>query len=52
MPTEFVISLQPDEGPDFWKVAHIPSLTFKYWTHEENYIWYKLGDLELLNLQR
>ena len=52
MPTEFVISLQPDEGPDFWKVEHIPSLSFKYWTHEENYIWYKLGDLELLNLQR
>nr|XP_023903386.1 disease resistance protein RPM1-like [Quercus suber] len=24
MPIEFVLSLQPDEGPDFWKVKHIP----------------------------
>uniref|UniRef100_A0A7N2R205 Disease resistance R13L4/SHOC-2-like LRR domain-containing protein n=1 Tax=Quercus lobata TaxID=97700 RepID=A0A7N2R205_QUELO len=26
MPTEFVHSLQPDEGPDFGKVKHIPSV--------------------------
>ena len=32
MPTEFVLSLQPDEGPDFGKVKHIPSVTFWYWT--------------------
>uniref|UniRef100_A0A2N9FGY5 Uncharacterized protein n=1 Tax=Fagus sylvatica TaxID=28930 RepID=A0A2N9FGY5_FAGSY len=25
MPKEFVLSLQPNEGPDFWKVKHIPS---------------------------
>ena len=51
MPTKFVLSLQPDEGPDFWKVEHIPFLTFQYLTHGGNYIWYKLGDLELLNLR-
>ena len=51
MPIEFVLNLQPDEGPDFWKVEHIPFLTFQYWTHGGNYIWYKLGDLELLNLR-
>ena len=28
MPTEFVLSLQPDEGPDFGKVKHIPSVIF------------------------
>ena len=28
MPTEFVLSLQPDEGPDFGKVKHIPSCHF------------------------
>ena len=33
MPTEFVLSLQPDEGPDFGKVKHIPSVTFWYRTH-------------------
>uniref|UniRef100_A0A2N9G8R4 NB-ARC domain-containing protein n=1 Tax=Fagus sylvatica TaxID=28930 RepID=A0A2N9G8R4_FAGSY len=30
MPREFVLSLQPDEGPDFWKVKHIPSVMFLY----------------------
>ena len=34
MPTEFVLSLQPDEGADFGKVKHIPSVTFWYRTHE------------------
>nr|POE57987.1 putative disease resistance rpp8-like protein 4 [Quercus suber] len=29
MPTEFVLSLQPDEGLDFGKVKHIPSVTFR-----------------------
>nr|POF03101.1 putative disease resistance rpp8-like protein 4 [Quercus suber] len=28
MPTEFVLSLQPDEGFNFGKVKHIPSVTF------------------------
>nr|POE57989.1 hypothetical protein CFP56_32763 [Quercus suber] len=23
MPREFVLSMQPDEGPDFWKVKHV-----------------------------
>ena len=48
MPTEFVLSLQPDEGPDFGKVKHIPSVTFGYRTHGENYEGYELGDSELL----
>ena len=30
MSTEFVLSLQQDEGPDFGKVKHIPSVTFWY----------------------
>ena len=53
MPTEFVLSLQPDEGPDFGKVKHIPSVSFWYGIHGINYKSYKLGDSELLKrLQR
>ena len=48
MPTEFVLSLQPDEGPDFGKVKHIPSITFGYKTHGIYYEIYNLGDSELL----
>ncbi|KAM4102580.1 hypothetical protein ACJW30_06G011900 [Castanea mollissima] len=48
MPTEFVLSLQPDEGPNFGKVKHIPSITFWYRTRGEYYRSNKLGDSELL----
>nr|POE88643.1 putative disease resistance rpp8-like protein 4 [Quercus suber] len=48
MPTEFVLSLQPDEGPDFGKVKHIPFVIFWYRTHGNYYESYKLGDSELL----
>nr|POE73517.1 hypothetical protein CFP56_33939 [Quercus suber] len=48
MPNEFVLSLQPDEGPDFGKVKHIPSVTFCYRTHGNYYKSYKLGDSKLL----
>ncbi|KAK4575633.1 hypothetical protein RGQ29_026552 [Quercus rubra] len=48
MPTEFVLSLQPDKGPDFGKVKHIPFVTFWYRTQGENYEGYELGDSELL----
>ena len=48
MPTEFVLSLQPDEGPNFGKVEHIPSVTFWYRTEGKNYDGYDLGELELL----
>ena len=52
MPIEFVLSLQPDEGLDFGKVKHIPSVTFWYRTHGENYTWYTLGNSALLNSLR
>nr|POF03100.1 hypothetical protein CFP56_43228 [Quercus suber] len=29
MPTEFVLSLQPNEGPNFGKIKHISSVTFR-----------------------
>ena len=45
---EFVLSMQPDEGPDFWKVKHIPFVYFYYRTKGENYKWYKIGHPELL----
>ena len=48
MPTEFVLSLQPDEGPDFGKVKHIPRVEFWYWTQGEQSYGYNLGHTELL----
>ncbi|GMY30877.1 disease resistance protein RPM1-like [Fagus crenata] len=48
MPREFVLSLQPDEGPDFWKVNHIPLVVFLYTNKGQNYKCYKIGDPELL----
>ena len=52
MPTEFVLSLQPDEGPDFGKVKHIPNVEFRYRTQGEKYIWYTLGSSALLKRLR
>uniref|UniRef100_A0A2N9HYD9 Rx N-terminal domain-containing protein n=1 Tax=Fagus sylvatica TaxID=28930 RepID=A0A2N9HYD9_FAGSY len=37
MPREFMLKLQPDEGPDSWKVEHIPYVEFWYRTKGENY---------------
>uniref|UniRef100_A0A2N9F5B9 Disease resistance R13L4/SHOC-2-like LRR domain-containing protein n=1 Tax=Fagus sylvatica TaxID=28930 RepID=A0A2N9F5B9_FAGSY len=48
MPREFVLSLQPGEGPDFWKVKHIPTVDFWYRIKGENYKGYDLGHPELL----
>ena len=48
MPTEFVLSLQPNEGADFGKVKHIPSVTFWYRTHGSYYKSYKLDNSEML----
>ena len=45
---EFVLSLQPDEGPDFGKVEHIPCVEFWYRTHGQQYYGYDLGHSELL----
>ena len=47
MPTDFVLSLQPNEGPDFGKVKHIPFVTFRYSTRGEYYKRYMVGDSEL-----
>ena len=52
MQTEFILSLQPDEGPNFGKVKHIPFVTFWYRTHGEDYIWYTLGNSTLLKRLR
>ncbi|XP_065622564.1 disease resistance protein RPM1-like [Quercus suber] len=48
MPTEFVLSLQPDEGPDFGKVKHIPCVEFWYRIRGAYHKSYKLGNSELL----
>jgi len=52
MPTEFVLSLQPDEGPDFGKVKHIPSVIFWYRTHAVRCIRYPLGNSALVKRLR
>ena len=52
MPTELVLSLQPDEGSNFGKVKHIPFVIFGYRVLGENYHWYKLGNSTLLKRLR
>ena len=52
MPTEFVLSMQPAEGPEFWKVKHIPSVHFLNRIQGERYKIHKLGDPELLELSQ
>ena len=52
MPTDFVLSLQLNEGPDFGKVKHIPFVTFWHRTCGEYYKRYMVGDLELLKRLR
>ena len=49
---EFVLSMQPDEGHDFWKVKHVPSVIFRYRIQGVRCIFYKLGDPELLEILR
>ena len=44
MPIEFELSLQPDKGPDFWKVKHIPSVIFWHRIQGLRYKTYKLGE--------
>ena len=48
MQIEFILSMQPDEGLNFGKIKHIPTVTFWYRTRGEHYIGYKLGDPKLL----
>ncbi|KAM4092096.1 hypothetical protein ACB094_06G011300 [Castanea mollissima] len=52
MPTEFVLSLQPDEDTSFGEIKHIPSVTFSYRIRGIHYKGYKLGDSELLKRLR
>ena len=52
MPTDFFLSFQPNEGPDFGKVKHIPFVTFWHRTRGEYYKRYMVGDLELLKRLR
>ncbi|KAL4618400.1 hypothetical protein ACB092_06G007200 [Castanea dentata] len=49
IPTEFVLSLQQDKGPNFWKVTHVPSVLFWYKIQGLRHKSYKLGDPELLD---
>ena len=44
MPREFVLSMQPYKGPDFWKVEHVSTIRFWFRIHGEKYKTYKIGD--------
>ena len=50
MQNEFVLSMQPKEGHDFWKVEHVSVVIFWYRIQGEQYKTYKLGDSKLLEL--
>ncbi|KAJ9182931.1 hypothetical protein P3X46_006862 [Hevea brasiliensis] len=45
---EFAIEMLPDEGPDYWKVKHIPTVLFSYKITGLNFKYYKLGDSDLV----
>ncbi|GMN64784.1 hypothetical protein TIFTF001_033840 [Ficus carica] len=49
MPAEFVLSMQPNGGSDYWKVKHVPSILFWYRVQGRQYVLCKLGELDLLD---
>ncbi|KAL5570105.1 hypothetical protein UlMin_026680 [Ulmus minor] len=50
VPTELVLSVQPEFGADYWKVKHIPFVSFWFGQVGNLYNVYKLGDPKLLGL--
>lgn len=52
LPREFVLSLQPDGGPHYWKIQHIPSVKFFYKRSVWKFDVYKLGSSDLLQRLR
>ncbi|XP_060973130.1 disease resistance protein RPM1-like [Cannabis sativa] len=50
MSSEFVDGLQPEEGSHYWKVQHVPYVTFWYKSKRDLYDIYKLGESDLLKL--
>lgn len=49
MPSEFVLSMQPDGGSEHWKIEHVPLVLFWYRGQGRSYISYKLGEPALLD---
>ena len=49
MPSEFVLSMLPDGGSEYWKVEHVQSVLFLYRVGGRRYVEYKLGEPELLD---
>ncbi|PON86706.1 NB-ARC domain, LRR domain containing protein [Trema orientale] len=48
MPKQFVVGIQPIEGPDDLKVKHVPSVRFSYRVEGKRNLVYKLGEPDLL----
>ena len=49
MPNDFVLSMQPNGGAEYWKVEHVQCVIFWYRTEGSHYMLYKLGEPELLD---
>ncbi|PON31335.1 NB-ARC domain, LRR domain containing protein [Parasponia andersonii] len=49
MTSEFVLSMQPDGGSNYWKIEHVPSVHFLYKGKGRRYKSYKLGEPGLLD---
>ncbi|PON86712.1 NB-ARC domain, LRR domain containing protein [Trema orientale] len=49
MPSEFVLSMQPDGGSYYSIVEHVPSVLFWYRVKGRRYVLYKLGEPDLLD---
>ena len=49
---EFILSMQPDGGQDYWKVKNITTVRFKYRIKGEQYQMYKLSVSDLLERLR
>lgn len=50
MPREFAAGLQPDGGPNYWKIQHVSSVKFWYKVDGMTYDVYKLGSSNLLQI--
>ncbi|PON65811.1 NB-ARC domain, LRR domain containing protein [Trema orientale] len=48
VPKEFVSGMQPEIGADYWKVKHVPFVSFWYRQEGNIYDVYKLGESDLL----
>ncbi|XP_004300174.1 PREDICTED: disease resistance protein RPM1-like [Fragaria vesca subsp. vesca] len=49
MPDEFITALNPDDGGDHWKVAHVPAVYYSYWRGGGWDVYSLVNDVESIN---